>query len=47
LQYINDSSNENCIELKKAIEDYLDSDCKILADEGRSYLEEKLAALPC
>lgn len=47
LQYLDDPYEENCIELKKAIEDYLDSDCKILTDEGRTDLEEELATLTC
>jgi|GEM_PF-1435695 len=46
--YISDMDNtDKCINLKNAIEDYLDSDCPALTPENRDALQEELEALPC
>ncbi|MCK5168929.1 MAG: hypothetical protein KAQ75_03540 [Bacteroidales bacterium] len=45
--YVSDDSNENCIALKNAIEDYLDTDCPVLTAAYRTTLQIELEALPC
>lgn len=47
LDYYADPSNDNCIALKDAIEEYLDSDCRTLTDNSRDDLQLELEALPC
>jgi len=48
LEYAADPTNtDKCIDLKNAIEDYLDSDCPALTPENRDALQEELEALPC
>ena len=45
--YTLDPSSGNCIELKNAIEDYLDSDCPVLTDTYRAELQAELNGLDC
>lgn len=48
LEYTEDpTNNDKCIAFKNAIEDYLDSDCKVLTAEARADLQAELEALPC
>ncbi len=45
--YFADDSDANCITLKNAIENYLDSSCPALTDALRTSLQVELEALPC
>ncbi len=47
LDYYAEPSTDNCVALKDAIEEYLDSDCRTLDGASRDELQLELEALPC